>query len=301
MFLIRRIVTSLISVVIALLLAPGAYACAPEHKDCVEQGKWTLSIGVGAGLRTNPLAEGDDIPLFVIPQLSYQGERFFIQNLDIGALLWQNEHHQFNLLATPSYDQVLFERWSPGNFFLDGSTFATAGKNGDEKAPVVESGDRELLAPEFMPLRERELRDRHMAGLAGIEYSWAHSLVELQIQYLTDFTQIHSGEELRIALAKQWRHHKHQWLVSLGANWQSREVINYYYGVSDAEADERGIYIADSAVSPLLRLDWNYEFSEHWDLRMLVSYRQLPDEISASPLMNDNKIITVFVGGVYHF
>lgn len=305
MTLIRQLFTTFLPALVAPCLAATAFACEQGQGDCVEVGKWEVSVGLGVGVRTNPLADSDDIPLFIVPQINYQGERFFIQNLDLGMILWQSETQQLNLLATPSYDQVFFHRWSPSNFFIEGSTLATAGKDtGGGKNPVVtegDGGDRELVAPEFMPLRERDLRDRHMAGLAGIEYSWSSSLVDLQIQYLTDFTQIHSGEELRIALAKQWRYGKHQWLASVGANWQSREVVNYYYGVSDAEADERGAYITDAALSPLLRLDWNYELNARWDLRVLASYRFLPDEISASPLINDNKVITVFVGGVYHF
>ena len=71
--------------------------------------------------------------------------------------------------------------------------------------------------------------------------------------------------------------------------------------VTEAEADMRGAYHTDAAITPVARLDWNYQLTERWDLRFLANYRQLPDEISASPLINDNKVITVFIGGVYHF
>jgi outer membrane protein len=294
---------------ISVLLAAQAHACTSDNRvasiDCVEIGKWELSIGLGLGVRTNPLTDTDDIPLLLIPQVSYNGERFFIQNLDFGVILWQGDTQQLNLLATPSYDQVFFHRWSPSNFFIESNAFATIDKeNRGNKNNVISDGsddDHELTNPQFLPLEARTLRDRHMAGLAGIEYSWSTPLFDLQLQYLTDFTQIHSGEELRIAIAKQWRHGKHQWLASVGANWQSSEVVNYYYGVNSAEADVRDTYATHSALSPLLRLDWNYQLTERWDLRMLTSYRMLPDEISASPLMNENKVITVFVGGVYHF
>nr|WP_324257316.1 MipA/OmpV family protein [Cellvibrio fontiphilus] len=304
MNLISRLLLRFLFLPLALLLTATALACEQGQGDCVEVGKWDISLGLGAGVRTNPLDDGDDIPLVILPQVNYNGERFFIQNLDFGAILWQSESQQLSLLATPSYDQVFFHRWSPSNFFIDGSTLATAGKESGGKNPVVtddEAHDRELLTPEFMPLQQRKLRDRKMAGLAGIEYSWSTALADLQIQYLTDFTQIHSGEEVRIAIAKHWQSGKHQWSASLGANWQSRAVVNYYYGVALAEADERGSYQTGSAITPLLRLDWNYELTERWDLRLLASYRELPDEISASPLINDNKVITVFVGGVYHF
>ena len=69
----------------------------------------------------------------------------------------------------------------------------------------------------------------------------------------------------------------------------------------EPEADLHGTYSAEAALTPVARVDWNYQLTERWDLRFLANYRQLPDEISASPLINDNKVITVFIGGVYHF
>lgn len=291
------------SLLAKLLFAAPAQACAPAREACVEVGKWDISLGVGAGVRSNPLADTADIPLLLVPQVNYSGERFFIQNLDLGFTLWETSSQQLNLLATPSYDQVFFQRWSPANFFIDNG-FATAGKQGgdDNSLPLIDEGSgNNLLTPEFKDIETRQLRDRHLAGLAGFEYSWNTDLVDVQIQYLSDFTRVHSGEELRLTLSKHWRRGKHQWLASVGANWQSGEVINYYYGVTEAEADWRGSYSAEGAISPLLRLEWNYQLNERWDLRLLSSYRALPDEISASPLMNDNKVITVFLGGVYHF
>jgi outer membrane protein len=290
----------------SLLVASQLNACeADARNDCVELGKWELSLGIGAGVRTNPLVGTADIPLVLVPQINYNGERFFIQNLDFGVILWQNDSQQLNLLATPSYDQVFFHRWSPGNFFIDGSIFSSIDRDGSRgKNNLIENdgiGETEFAGPEFLPLAAAKPRDRHMAGLAGIEYSLNTGLVDLQVQYLTDFTQIHSGEELRIALSKHWQQGKHQWVASAGASWQSSEVVNYYYGVTPEEADIRGPYSTSSAISLLLRLDWNYQLTERWDLRMLTSYRMLPDEISASPLINENKIITVFIGGVYHF
>lgn len=284
--------------------AASVLACAPETEDCVEIGKWELSLGLGAGVRTNPLEATPDIPLLLIPQVNYNGERFFIQNLDLGFILWESEFQQLNVLATPSYDQVYFQRWNPSNFFIDSNGFATMGKgdSDDDDLPVINEGDsKELVAPRFIDVQRRDLRDRHMAGLGGFEYNLSTRLVDLQLQYVTDFTRVHEGDELRFALARDWASGRHQLTTSIGAIWQSGEVINYYYGVTAPEADERGTYYAAAALTPIASFDWNYQLTEHWDLRFLARYRQLPDEVSASPLINDNKATTVFIGGVYHF
>lgn len=287
----------------AAFTASSALACDPQTEDCVEVGKWEFSLGIGAGVRTNPVEDASDIPLFLLPEISYSGERFFIQNLDLGVYLWESESQQLNLLATPGYDDVFFHRWSPSNFFLDSNRMMSSGalKEESEAQPVIETEDNEFINPSFTDVSERDLRDRHMAGLAGIEYNLSVESLELQLQYLSDFTGVHEGQEARASLAKHWVNGRHHLVGSLGAVWQSSKVVNYYYGLTPAEADERGPYTTDAAVSGLVRVDWNYQLTQRWDLRLLASYRQLPDEISASPLINDNKVITVFIGGVYHF
>lgn len=295
-----RLLALLIPAVLSPLLASAA--CTSGEQDCVEVGKWDISVGIGAGVRTNPVEDASDIPLVLVPQINYNGERFFIQNLDFGFMLWENERQQINLLATPSYDQVFFHRWSPSNFFLDSNSFIAGNKGRDEEElPTVTPGDKEFVSPGFTDMAQRELRDRHMAGLAGIEYNLNLGLFDLQAQYLTDFTGVHDGDEARVSIARHWMRGRHHLVGSVGAVWQSNEVTNYYYGVTYKEADHRGTYTPDSAVSAIARLDWNYELTESWDLRMFASYRHLPSEISDSPLINDNKVITVFVGGVYHF
>ena len=82
--------------------------CESSAEGCVEIGKWQVAVAVGVGVRTNPVIDNDDIPLYVIPQISYNGERVFLQNLDLGYILFEDDTRQFNLLLTPSYDQVFF-------------------------------------------------------------------------------------------------------------------------------------------------------------------------------------------------
>src|SRR5690606_4292401 len=120
---------ALLTIIPLLLLgfAAGVSAsaeCTEAATDCVEVGKWQISVAVGAGVRTNPVLERKDIPLVVLPEVSYTGERFFIQNLDFGFILLENETHRLNIFATPSYDQVFFHRWSPNNFVMTTSLMA---------------------------------------------------------------------------------------------------------------------------------------------------------------------------------
>ena len=304
-----RFSSSLPALLALVLLQPAMAAsdCVPDEEACVEVGRWQLGLGIGLGVRTNPLEDGDDIPLVLLPMVSYTGERFFIDSLDFGYTLWESDTQQLNLLLTPSYDQVFFERWDPVNFVLESPGLGTAlnggGKNSSdpkEPYPLIDpgvSGSGDFEGPESL---QRKLPKRHMSGLAGLEYHFRLGGYGLHLHWLKDVTDIHQGEERRLALSRAWQAGNHDLALSAGAVWQDATLTNYYYGVPQGDAYWAS-YEAGNALSTQVRFDWNYRLSRHWDLRALLSYRRLPEEITASPLVRSDKVVTAFIGGVYHF
>lgn len=251
--------------------------------------QWQISLGLGAGIRTNPVMDNKDIPLVVIPQVSYQNEHFFIQNLDVGYTLFQNERQQFNLLLTPSYDQVFFNKWDINNF-VERSGLA-----------ISSSKDNPTVEPTNRGIDKRLLHKRRMAGLAGVEYSHSFYGLDVQAQLLMEATGYYDGAEARIAVSKSINLGQHDVKLTIGTNWQDAKTLNYYYGLPLQEALGHLPYSADSGFTGLLRFDWNYQLDEHWSLRFFTSYRHLSPSISGSPLVTTNKVITAFAGGVYHF
>jgi MipA family protein len=249
---------------------------------------WQFSVALGAGVRTNPVMDNKDIPLIVIPQLSYQGEHFFIQNLDFGYSFFQNDRQELSVLLTPSYDQVFFNEWDISNF-VDHSSFANITKDG----PTLEQNTRAI--------DKSKLHNRYMAGLAGIEYGQNIYDVDLQVQVLQEITGYYNGSEVRLALSKNISLGKSDVKLTFGTNWQSAASLNYFYGLKDFESMGQTSYSSSSGVSSLLRFDWSYHIDEHWSLRFFTSYRHLSHAISDSPLVTDNNVITAFAGGVYHF
>ncbi len=251
--------------------------------------QWQFSLGLGAGIRTNPVMDNDDIPLVVIPYASYQGERFFIQNLDFGYTLFENETQQFNLLITPSYDQVFFNKWDINNF-IERSGLALGSSN---DIPTVEHTNRVI--------DKRLLHKRRMAGLAGVEFSRSFYGLDVQMQLLAEATGYYNGSEARVAVSKTINLGKHDVKLTLGTNWQDAKTLNYYYGLPAQEAFNHTPYNPVNGFTTLLRFDWNYQLDDHWSLRFFTSYRHLSSSISDSPLVTTNNVITAFAGGVYHF
>jgi len=269
-------------------LSPTAWSCESARADCAAASNWDLRLGLGLGLRTNPLADGEQIPLFFLPQWSYSNDYVFIDNLDLGVFVWQGAEQQLNLLATPSYDQIFFDRWNPANVFSYSAGFVS-----DPGATASDSS--------FESGAHQAQHDRRLTWLGGVEYSGAGSWLSWQIQWLQDLSDRHGGQELRLALSHDWVRGRQQLSALIGAQWQSSATLDYYYGVTQAEVLSGAGYRPASGVSTLARLDWSYRLSRDWDLRMLLSYRRLSDQISASPLVDKTGVTTLFVGGVYHF
>lgn len=412
----------------------------PKCDDCVPVGQWQFNLAVGVGLRQNPLQHKSDTPLIVLPEVSYYGERFFLKNFEFGFTLFENSRHQFHLLATPSMDQMYFNRWDPLNF-TDSAGFASSHTLASPSPPVGQSSraysvtinetfvvppgagagadsppdwegaspdnssssssssvsninepdwanedarfgdirinddqlinntstvtgrggntitvnrlDNDTLAIEGLtendvlelygetvvftaaaseqviirdntsirattasvdppeqtpePVNEqtivREIRPRRAAGLAGLEYLYSGSWVNLHLQALTDFTSVHQGQELRLAMIFPWQHQNHRWAATVGANYQSYEVLDYYYGLTESEvAHPQFAYQVDrGGWSQMLRLDWQMALSRRWSLRAMAQYKHLNSDVRRSPMVSESGVGSVFVGGVYHF
>lgn len=275
-------------------LSQASVDCPTAANDCVEVGKWQLNVAIGAGVRTNPVMSNKDIPLIVLPEIHYQGDRFFIQNLDFGAILWDNNKHQLNVLVTPGYDQVFFHRWSPGNFIIDSRVMSSTSTNAQF------SPNKNLEAARAVDMSR--LHKRRMAALGGLEYTFDRDDWSFQGQWLHDISKVHDGQELRLAITRQFQSGKHTTALTAGAHWQSAEVTDYYFGIRPSEVNfTSDAYKADAGLSSMLRADWNYALSSRWTLRATGSYKWLASEIRHSPIVTSDHVTTVFIGGVYHF
>src|ERR1700692_3784725 len=124
----RTHILSVLPIVLGLVGGQAAGAaddCKGPSADCVAVGGWNFSVALGAGAMTNPLVAGKPIPLVVVPQFSYYGKRFFIDDLDLGFTLAETGGNTFNLVASPGYDRVFFYRSDLQNIFVRGFGGAT--------------------------------------------------------------------------------------------------------------------------------------------------------------------------------
>jgi len=255
---------------------------ALKIEDCVVTGEWHFGLSVGIGIRTNPLNNSDNIPLVLLPNISYYGDQFFIDNLEFGYNLFDSETSQLNLLATPSYDSVFFNRWDPSNIFVD--------IGASTNSPVDGITTREDNLTQIDP---EEVSKRKFSYLGGLEYSYSWQQSHLQLSLLTDISNIHSGSEAR--LAYQYKFNPY-FSTTIGFTWKDQSLTDYYYGIDDNEIiDDRGAYQAESSFSPFIRFSFNTsKTKDSW--RVSLELQKLDKSISQSPLLKDDMVITFYIG-----
>lgn len=295
--------------------------CGPEQQRCIAVDTWEFKLGLGLGGRTNPVIDGDDIPLVLIPQISYYGERFFFDTTDLGYTLVDRKDLMLNLLLTPGRDGLYFFRDGWRSFFLDGGLSV----GGNSLAPVQDQpvdagqplpggvndglGPEPIEDPEVGPSRGlaqegafERLHRRRTAAMAGLEASAQLGTLDWQLQLLTDVSGVHNGEELRLAVSGGQAYGEHQLGLATGFSWKSAELLEYYYGVGADEASAiLPAYKPGSGATPFVRLSWSKALTRNWQWLGSLQYEHLSRAQRHSPIITDNQVVQIFVGGVYHF
>jgi outer membrane protein len=258
--------------------------CKGPTDDCVAVGRWNFSIALGAGVRTNPLVNGKAIPLVVIPQFSYYGKRFFIDNLDLGVTLAESATNTLNLIATPGYDRVYFYRTDLQNLFVG---FPVSGYNGVASRPFLVSADTPgaVKVPPPAP---------RITYLGGAEWTFKYAGVSGQLDLLRDITGQNNGDEIRAALGIPLIRSTGTWSANIGFTWKSAGLVNYYYGVP-------AIYAGSSALDPFVKLGYTVPLAGKWRFEAFAEYERLANAIADSPIVSEHHVETVFVGAIRTF
>jgi MipA family protein len=292
----NRRASSILAALLALIPVGSAFAgdeddCQGPSNDCVAVGGWNLSIALGAGVRTNPVVHEGDIPLVVIPTFSYYGKRFFIDNLDGGVSLIENDHSTLSLIASPGYDRVFFYHSDPQNIFVTdlsnslqvpGSTTTLINRTNPDGTTVQ------------VPAVKFPRRSRKVTYLAGPEWTFKYGAISGQLDVLHEITGHNHGDEVRGAVGIPLGHLGGVWTTNVGFTWKSTEIVNYYYG-------EPGLYTGGAAFDPFVKLAFSRPLKGKWKLTGFVETERLDKAIADSPIVNARYVTTTFVGVMYTF
>lgn len=247
--------------------------CSGPSKGCVAVGDWNFNVSLGAGVRTDPVVHEAAIPLVIIPQFSYYGQRVFIEDLDLGFTLTESEASTLSLIATPGYDRVFFDRSDPQNIFVS---------------------DLAYNSPSAAHLESAPQKSRRWTYLAGPEWTFETHAITGQVDLLHEITGRNHGNEVRAALGIPLIESTGSLSADVGLTWKSSAIVGYYYGVP-------GVYEGGWALDPFVKLGYSRPLSGKWRLTAFVHYEHLGNAIADSPIVNARYVLTVFAGATYAF
>ena len=279
--------------------------CKQPSGECVPVGGWNFSIAIGAGIRTDPVVHESAIPLVVIPQISYYGEHFFLDNLDVGYSFIDNDRSTLSLIATPGYDRVFFYRSDLQNIFVTGFTnftsstssntsTGTTGANTNPSSGSGNSGSTPNQPQTTTSTKAFPERPRSVTYLAGPEWTFKFQGLTGQLDVLHEITGHNHGDEVRAALGIPLSKVGGNWVADIGLTWKSSAIVNYYYGAP-------GVYDAGAALDPFVKLGYSLPLKGKWKITGFVEAERLGNAIADSPIINQRIVTTAFVGTAYSF
>jgi outer membrane protein len=231
------------------------------YKVLGERGR----LGVGAGVigRSSPYVGSDTTVLQPIPAITYNGER----------LQWLGPEVQYGFLGT-------------GRWRLAASASYRIGVYEEDDSPALAGlGDRESTL---------------MAGL-GLRYEIPGG-VNMLLRYQHDALNRIGGGTGTARFSKGFQAGWFRFVPQLRVNWQSADVANYDFGVPESAATPtRPAYDTGSAVSFQAGFGSFIELTEDWRIILNLSAEFLPEEISNSPIVGEDRVVSGFAAITYVF
>ncbi|WP_438862244.1 MipA/OmpV family protein [Neptunicella sp.] len=271
-----------------LLSSISIPACEVSQQHCIEQNSWRLGVALGAGVTINPLHDGDNIPLVILPDIAWYGESAYFDNGELGYQWVQSNHYAFETFLAINTEKAYFSFWHPNNLLLFNNNQLSA-----------------IFSPSQQPqnrISVNQVSERDWAVDLGVRAHWFTPSGEWRIAVLTDGTNTYNGQQLDLSYRHAWQ--INQWTLSVSPQltWKSHQLLNYYYGLSqqDNVSDEQ-LYQAGSGWFPAITLLARKPISERWSWLIRGRYQHLPSAMSDSPLVARNNVVSGFIGAAYQF
>jgi outer membrane protein len=219
--------------------------------------------GLGIGVAAQRQPQqGTDTQLFVLPFPSYEGERL---SLGFGSISYSLSGSDRFRVALEG--QVRFDGYDP-----------------DDSASLAGMAQRDPTLD------------------VGISITTGEAWGIASLKVVGDALGIHEGYE--VSATYEYPVGLEHWTVvpSIGVNWRSANLVDYYYGVRSTEAAAgRPIYSGKSVVNTSVGVTVARKIAEQWQLVGGAEYVGLGDGIKDSPIIDKNYEATAFSALVYRF
>ena len=281
-----------------------------EQAEDADSSRWTIGAAVGHGRRDNAFVASDDMNINAIIDLAWYGERWFFDNGDIGFILQETAQFSANALLTFNNERNYFSYLSNGSSGLDIFSLRKIAEDKGLSVPGIAGGEatdleslnkEELESLVFKDL-DTALPERDFAVNSGVEMLYLSRWGDLQAQVQTDVSGIHHGQSAWFSYSYPWITPTSEFSLTLGLEWKSSDLVDYYYGVRpDERIEGRAQYSAGSGINRVIRFSASRVLSERWRLVGVFEREQLSSAIRRSPIIERGSVNTAFVGLYYQF
>ncbi|HHX83329.1 MAG TPA: MipA/OmpV family protein [Pseudomonadaceae bacterium] len=303
------------SVLALLLLALGGSLPAHAQDDEDAERSWHLGVALGYGERDNPLLKGETIDIHAVIDFSWYGKRFFFDNGDLGYTLQEHNTWSLSLIGTVNNERHYYSYLTGNNFGLESILDSRFGLTGNASRPepgglerpaspaLAQSAGLDPQALEPPGLNSlTELPDRDFAFNSGLELLYISPLGDVQAQLLSDLSSTHNGQEAWLSWSKPWYTPLSEFTLTLGLEWKSSNLVDYYYGVRPEEAfNGRPQYEAGAGANHFIRFAARHRLGDQLSLVGMVEREFLSSAISNSPIVDKADVDTFFAGLYYQF
>lgn len=262
-----------------LLILFLAMPCvADEAGEKARESSWRLGAAFGYGVRSNPLVQSDDIPIYVDLDIAWFGKRWFFDNGDLGFTFADTDTATANLVARVNSDRLFFSRTNTRFISVD---FAGL--------PLAEAVD-------FKP------PERDYAIELGVELLADGDWGALHLAGFHDISDTHEGYEVYADYSYGWRKQRLYIEPAVGVSYKSARLNNYYWGVTPEEAGVVSFpYEAKAGLNWHTRLKAGYQLDRHWAVSLVAEYESLNDEAATSPIVKESNVLGWFAGVSWRF
>ncbi|MCC2607856.1 MipA/OmpV family protein [Planctobacterium marinum] len=271
---------------------------------CMAQGEWHLAVGLGLGVRTNPLYLSDNTPLVIIPDIAWYGENWYLDNTEVGYQWIQKPHFAMETYLTLNSAYGDFKRSHISNFILDGVNISNSVDSTTTPGLAPDNGmesinDRTSLVTQLSPA---DVADRDLAVDAGVRLHWYSEFSEWTLSAAHDISSVYQGAQLNAQYRRYWQTGDWKIIGKIGLTWKSADLLDYYYGINERDIEDVSLhYSAGSGWFPQIGVSANKKINAQWQWLLHASYNHLPSAMTDSPLVDKKYTITTFAGVTYKF
>jgi outer membrane scaffolding protein for murein synthesis (MipA/OmpV family) len=227
------------------------------------QGTAALGGGIRGGQSPYFASDNEDQRhLDLIPMYLYEGKYLFFRGAAGGIHLIKNDALEINL-----YGRYRFQNLDPdSNVFYQG------------------------------------INERKQSFDAGLQFAYTKSWGELKLSWVTDTLDRHNGEEVQFSY--RYNFTAGPWTISpfIGWSWQDKNLTDYYFGVSEAEArPDLAAFSAGESQWVSLGLNTSWQATDRIMFFGNFGFGGTESEVIDSPLVEEAGASSVFIGGTYVF